>query len=403
MDFAFDAATQQLATQVRAFIDAEVIPREPLATHPDGLPPEQWTALQNSAKTAGIWAPQLPRELGGLDLTLLQCVPVFEAAGRSLLGPRAINCAAPDEGNMHLLHLFATTGQRERYLGPLMQGTIRSAFAMTEPAPGAGSDPTMIKTSAVLEDDTWIIEGHKWYTTGADGAAFLIVMARTDADVAAADGCTLFLVEADNPGLKIVRRIEGLGVHTPGGHCEVRLTACRVPQSAVLGEVGKGFALTQHRLGPARLTHCMRWIGVAQRALEIATEHAKQRHAFGTPLAHHQSIQWMLADSEVELHAARLMVQQAAWLIESGNQARRETSMCKVFVAEAINRVIDRAIQICGSLGISDDLPLAQFYSEARAFRIYDGASEVHRMVIARGMLREAGAKTQEPKIKNRE
>lgn len=390
MDFSIDPAIHELAQRVRAFIDTEVIPREPLATHPDGWTPEVWSELRQRAKAAEIWAPQVPRELGGLGLSLLQVAPIFEAAGRSLLGPGVLNCAAPDEGNLHLLHLAATPEQRSRYLLPLADGAIRSAFAMTEPAPGAGSDPTMIRTTATRRGDEWVINGHKWYTTGADGAAFLIVMARTRPEVPAAQGCTLFLVDAETPGLEIVRRIEGLGVHTPGGHCEVRLTDCGVPQSAILGAEGQGFGLTQHRLGPARLTHCMRWIGVAQRSLEIATQRAQDRLAFGAALAQHQSIQWMLADSEIELHAARLMVQQAAWLLESGDQARRETSIAKVFVAEAINRVIDRAIQICGSLGISGDLPLESFYREARAFRIYDGASEVHRMVIARGLLKQA-------------
>jgi acyl-CoA dehydrogenase len=387
MDFSIDPQIRELAQRVRVFIDSEVIPREPLATHPDGWTPE-------------LWASQLPRELGGLGLNLLQAAPIFEEAGRSLLGPSVLNCAAPDEGNLHLLHLAATPAQRDRYLLPLANGEIRSAFAMTEPAPGAGSDPTMIRTTATRSGDDWVINGDKWYTTGADGAAFLIVMTRTNMELPAAQGCTLFLVDAGTAGLEIVRRIEGLGVHTPGGHCEVRFKDCVVPQTAILGREGQGFGLTQHRLGPARLTHCMRWIGVAQRALEIATPRATERQAFGAALAQHQSIQWMLADSEIELHAARLMVQQAAWLIENGDQARRETSICKVFVAEAINRVIDRAIQICGSLGISSDLPLESFYREARAFRIYDGASEVHRMVIARGLLKQA--QSHDPRAGNR-
>ena len=396
MDFTIDPSIRELTQRVRAFIEAEVIPQEPLATHPDGWPPEIWAELRGRAKQAGLWAPQLPRELGGLGLNLLQVVPIFEAAGRSLLGPGALNCAAPDEGNMHLLNLAANQEQRVRYLLPLANGEARSAFAMTEPAPGAGSDPTMIRTSAERRGDDWVINGHKWYATGADGAAFLIVMARTKPDLPAAQGCSLFLVDAGTPGMEIARRIEGLGVHTPGGHCEVRFTNCVVSQSAILGTAGQGFALTQHRLGPARLTHCMRWIGVAQRALEIATQRAQERSAFGAPLAQHQSIQWMLADSEIDLHAARMMVQQAAWLLETGDQARRETSICKVFVSEAINRVIDRAIQVCGSLGISSDLPLESFYREARAFRIYDGASEVHRMVIARSLLK--AARNEEPR-----
>lgn len=399
MELLIDPATQALAERVRRFIDSEVIPREPLATHPDGWPPEVWAEVRAAAKAAGVWAPQLPRELGGLGLTLSQCVPVFEAAGRSLLGPGALNCAAPDEGNLHLLERYATPAQRERYLLPLAAGTIRSAFAMTEPAPGAGSDPTMIRTQATRQGQRWVINGHKWFVTGADGAAFVIVMARTNPDVPASEGCTLFLVDANHPGLQLVRRIPGLGAHLPGGHCELRLVACEVGDEAVLGPVNRGFALTQQRLGPARLTHCMRWIGAAQRALEIATARAREREAFGAPLARHQAVQWMLADSEIDLHAARLMVLHAAALLDHGAEARRETSICKVFVAEAVNRVIDRAVQICGALGIAHDLPLATMYAEARAFRIYDGASEVHRMVIARQLLRAAERQASAPHI----
>jgi alkylation response protein AidB-like acyl-CoA dehydrogenase len=290
---------------------------------------------------------------------------------------------------MHLLSHIATPEQQDRYLRPLADGSIRSCFAMTEPAPGAGSDPTMIRTRAERRGADWVINGHKWYATGAEGAGFYIVMARTDPSVPANEGCTLFLVDAGTPGLRLARRIEGLTVGTPGGHCELFFEDCIVPEQQVLGQVGKGFKLTQVRLGPARLTHCMRWTGVAQRALEIATARMRTREAFGAPLAQHEGLQWMIADSATDLHAARLMTQHAAWLITQGNEARRETAMCKVFVSEAINRVIDRALQICGSLGISDDLPLAAMYCEARAFRIYDGPSEVHRMVIARGLLKK--------------
>jgi acyl-CoA dehydrogenase len=367
----------------------EVIPLESRATHADGLPPELLAELRVKARAAGLFGPQVPVEYGGLGLDLLECCPVFEAAGRSLLGPLALNCAAPDEGNMHLLHLIANAAQKERYLQPLIEGRMRSCFAMTEPAPGAGSDPTMIQTRAEQRGDTWLINGHKWFASGADGAGFYIVMARTDPDVPAAEGCTLFLVDAGAPGLRIERRIEGLTVASPGGHCEVVFEDCVVPASQVLGVPGKGFKLTQVRLGPARLTHCMRWTGVAQRALELAAARATERNAFGARLSQHEAIQWMLADSEIELHAGRMMILHAAWLITQGQEARRETSMCKVFVSEAINRVIDRALQICGSLGVADDLPLASFYREARAFRIYDGPSEVHRMVIARGLLKQ--------------
>jgi acyl-CoA dehydrogenase len=392
MDFAPSPRAQALAERVRLFVDEHVVPLEGHPSGDDGISPEQLADLHAKARAAGVYAPQLPTELGGLGLDLLECCAVFEAAGRSLLGPVAIHCAAPDEGNMHLLHLVASAEQQARYLAPLAAGTIRSCFAMTEPAPGAGADPTMIRTRAERRGDDWVINGHKWYATGAAGAAFYIVMARTNPDVPAADGCTLFLVDADTPGLRLARRVEGLTIASPGGHCELFFEDCVVPASQVLGELGKGFKLTQLRLGPARLTHCMRWTGVAQRALELAAARALERDAFGTKLSRHEAVQWMLADSDTELHGGRLMIQQAAWLLAQGSEARRETAMCKVFVSEAVNRVIDRAIQICGSLGISGDMPLADFFREARAFRIYDGPSEVHRMVIARNLLRQLSA-----------
>ena len=390
MDFAIPDKIQDLSHRVRQFVDTEVIPLEAyLDQHEDGLTPELLNSTRAKAKQAGLWCPQLPQELGGLGLTLQEIVPIFEAAGRSLIGPLAFNCSAPDEGNMHLLHLFANAEQADHYLKPLAAGEIRSAFAMTEPAPGAGSDPTMLKTCAVRDGDHWIINGHKWFTSGADGAAFLIIMAVTNPDVPTHKGATLFLAPIETPGIEIIRRVPIMGANDLGGHCEIEFHDLRLPDSAILGEEGQGFALTQKRLGPARLTHCMRWTGIAQRALEIATQYASEREAFGGALTTHQSIQWMLADSATELHAGRLMIHHTAWLLAQGNDARQESSMCKVFVAETVNRVLDRAIQICGAKGISRDLPLSTWFEAARAFRIYDGASEVHRMVIARQVIKQ--------------
>ena len=397
MDFTLPEHITALSERVRAFVEDEVIPLEPQAKAADGLPPELLAPVRQKAKAAGLWAPQLPVEYGGQGLDLTGLCAVFEQAGRSLLGPLALNCAAPDEGNMHLLHMAATPEQKEKYLRPLAAGNLRSCFAMTEPHPGAGADPTMIQTTAALRGDAdrWVINGHKWYATGGDGAAFYIVMARTHLNVEPARGCSLFLVDAGTPGLEFVRRVPGLGVRAPGGHAELQFKDCAVPAGQMLGGEGRGFPLTQQRLGPARLTHCMRWIGIAQRAQEIAGARAKERSAFGGPLAGHQAVQWMLADSALDLHASRLMVWHAAWKIQQGDEARQETSMCKVFVAEAINRVIDRALQICGALGVSTDLPLGDFYREARLFRIYDGPSEVHRMVIARQVLKRLPARPQ--------
>jgi len=389
-DFSITPEIQELVKRVRRFVDEVVIPAEAHAFDDpvEGLPPAILADLRAQAKAAGLYAATVPTALGGLGLSITEFTPVLEAAGRSLIGPLALGCAAPDEGNLHLLGLFANDAQRERYLKPLARGDIFSAFGMTEPAPGVGSDPSMLKTSARRDGDGWVIDGHKWWTTNAGVADFMIIMARTEDS---GGGATLFLCPMDTPGIEIVRRVPHMGGPDFGGHCEIKLNGVRLSDSDILGEVGRGFALVQARLGPARMTHCMRWTGIAQRALEIAAHHANQREAFGTTLGGHQAIQWMLADSATELHAGRLMIQHCAWLLERGEQARQETSMCKVHVSETVCRVLDRAIQICGGLGISRDIPLSHWYESARAFRIYDGASEVHRMVIARQVLKQFG------------
>jgi acyl-CoA dehydrogenase len=389
MDFTISPEIVELRDRVLAFVRDKVIPQERLIAGGLDLPADALASLRDQARAAGIFAPQVPLEYGGLGLDMRGISVVFEAAGRSLIGPLALNCAAPDEGNMHLLHQIATPVQRERYLRPLAAGTQRSCFAMTEPAPGAGSDPSLLLTSAERHGDRWILNGRKWFISGADGAAFAICMARTADRIDGQRGATMFLIDADNPGFKVVRRIGGLDHMVPGGHCEVLFEDCELGEDAVLGAVGEGFRYAQLRLAPARLTHCMRWLGVAQRAIEIAGDYARRRSSFGKLLAEHQAVQWMAADSAIEMQAARLMIWHAAWLLDMGHPARQETSMAKVFVSETVDRVIDRAVQICGSLGVSDELPLADFYREARAFRIYDGASEVHRMSIARRVLRE--------------
>ncbi|HEV3447091.1 MAG TPA: acyl-CoA dehydrogenase family protein [Gemmataceae bacterium] len=391
MDFEVPEKLRDLQRRVRQFLLDEVIPVEPQESDTEGLPARLVAELQQKAKRAGLWGPQLPRDYGGLGLETLAMCLVFEEAGRSTLGPLALHCSAPDEGNMHLLLQAATPEQRRKYLEPLARGETRSCFAMTEPAPGAGSDPTLMQTRAEKQGDRWIINGRKWFTTGARGAAFAIVAAVTDPSVPAKHGVTLFLVDAGTPGYEVVRSIPTMTGEGQGGHCEVKLVNCTVPESQILGGLGNGFRLMQVRLGPARLTHCMRWLGAAARATEIATQYACQRQAFGKHLSEHQAVQWMLADSVIDMHASRLMVLEAAWKLEKGEEARQETSICKVFVAEAVGRVIDRSIQICGALGISRDLILERFYRDVRAFRIYDGPSEVHRMVIARQILKEAG------------
>jgi acyl-CoA dehydrogenase len=383
IDFDLGPELTALRERVHKFVEAEVIPREPELRHAAALEKVR-RDLQAKAKTAGLFLPTLPKALGGLGLCWREIAVVLEEAGRSLFGPQALNAAAPDEGNMHLLAQVASEAQRARHLLPLAAGETRSCFAMTEPMPGAGSDPNLLSAKALRRQGGWLLNGEKWFSTGAAGAAFFIVLARAEA------GATMFLVEKNNPGLRLERSIPTLDRVTPGGHGQIVLENCEVADDAVLGEPGKGFDYAQLRLVPARLTHCMRWLGVAVRSMEIATAYALERVSFGKTLGEHQSVQNMIADSHIEMHAARLMIWNAAWKLDRGEQPRHEASMAKVFVAETVDRVVDRAVQICGALGVSEDTPLASFYREARPFRIYDGPSEVHRASIARRMLGRA-------------
>lgn len=393
MDFSTPRHIEAIVHRVRQFVDQQVIPLETkLLRTGDDLRMDQLQELRAAAKAAGLWAPTMPSEWGGMGLPIQEIVPVFEAAGRSLLGPLAMGCAAPDEGNLHLLHNWANPEQVERYLVPLARGEAFSAFSMTEPPPGAGSDPRMIQTSARYEGGAWLINGHKWLTTNGEVADFFIIMARTDMDSHPYQGCTLFIAPRDAPGINILRDVPVMGTKDFGGHVEIIYEDLRLPGSAILGEAGQGFMLAQARLGPARLTHCMRWTGIAQRALEIAVNYASERQAFGGPLTSHQSVQWMLADSAMELKMGRLLINEAAWLLAQGEQARVETSIAKLQVSEIVCRVLDRCVQICGGRGISRDLPLSTWYEKARAFRIYDGASEVHRMVVARDVIKRHSA-----------
>ncbi len=381
MEFSLSPELIHLKERTRKFIDEIIIPAEPRVPHDVGDWRELREELQDAARAAGLFAPQIPREYGGLGLNWRECAVIFEEAGRSLLGPQALNCAAPDEGNMHMLEKIASPAQKEKFLRPLAQGKVRSCFSMTEPD-GAGADPNNLKTRAELRDGKWVINGRKWFISGAIGASYTICMARTES------GATMFLVDADNPGFRIVRQVPTLDLGWPGGHAEIEFVDCAVEQDAVLGAVGEGFEYAQVRLGPARLTHCMRWLGAARRAMEYAIGYARERESFGAPLANHQAVQFMVADSFIEMHAARLMIWHAAWLLDNGERARQETSMAKVFVAETVNRVIDRAVQICGARGIAEDWQVAALYRENRAFRIYDGPSEVHRASIARRVFR---------------
>ncbi|MFC4003725.1 acyl-CoA dehydrogenase family protein [Prauserella oleivorans] len=348
--------------------------------------------LQRAAKDAGVFAPHVAPEYGGHGLDMRGRAAVFEEAGYSLLGPLALNIAAPDEGNMHMLEAIATDEQKERYLRPLASGEIRSCFAMTEPAPGAGSDPSALTTYAEREEGGWRIEGRKWFITGAEGAGFAICMARTSGKPGEAGGATMFLVDADNPGMKTVRHIDTLDESLYGGHIELVFDNCRVPDDAVLGEVDEGFRYAQVRLGPARMTHCMRWLGIARRAQDIAVARAAEREVFGSRLGDLGMVQQMIADNEIDIAASRGLILQACWELDQGRSGSQSTAIAKTFCAEAVWRVVDRAVQICGSLGISGDVLLGRFLREVRPFRIYDGPSETHRWAIARRVMRRHDA-----------
>ena len=389
IDFAVEPELAQLRDRVRAFVADIVIPAEPRDRSEHGLDEKLRAELQEAARAAGLFAPAVAPELGGLGLDHRAQAVVFEEAGYSILGPQALNCAAPDEGNMHLLAKVGTPAQRERYLRPLAEGRIRSAFAMTEPAPGAGSDPSMLRTEAIALAGGWSITGRKWFITGAEGAAFYICMARTGSAIEGGRGATMFLVDADHQGVRVDRIVDAIDRSFPGGHAEVVFEDCRVGADSVLGAVDEGYANAQVRLAPARLTHCMRWLGVARRALDLALDRANEREAFGARLGELGMVQQMVADSVIDLQTSRLLIWHCAWALDQGRPARHESSLAKAHVAEAVHRVADRAVQICGSLGVSGEAPLARYLSELRPFRIYDGPTETHKWAIARRALRE--------------
>lgn len=379
-----DVAALETATQ--QFVRDVVLPVEDrfdgdvTAAGGDGLRRQ----LQDAARERGLLSPHAPVESGGLGLSMTQRARVFEAAGYALFGAMAINAAAPDEGNMHLLSHVATAAQREEYLAPLVNGEVRSAFAMTEPAPGAGSDPSALATAATRVPGGWRIDGRKIFITGADGASFFIIMARTRGEAGERGGGTMFLAPAGAPGLEVGRHVPTMDRSMVGGHCEVAFDGLVLPDDAVLGEVHEGFRYAQVRLGAARMTHVMRWLGAAVRAHEVAVAYAAARRGFGGHLADLGMAQQMVADNEIDLAATRALLDVACAALDTGSPAPQETSIAKVFGGEAIGRVVDRAMQLCGGLGVSADLPVARIAREVRPFRVYDGPSEVHRFAIAK-------------------
>ena len=391
MDFTLSPEIEDIRLRVRTFVEEHVLPleRDPgnFADH-ENIPHDRLEPVRAKAKAAGLWAPQTPKELGGMGLPIVAWAAVYEEAARSIFGPLAINCMAPDDGNMNLLAKVGTPAQKKWFLQPIVDGRVRSSFAMTEPHPGSGSDPGMMLTRAEKRNDRYIIRGRKWFITGADGAAHFILIARTSDDPRR--GLTAFLYHKDQPGWRIVRRIPIMGPEEHGGHCEIEYDGLEVPQENVLMQEGDGLRVTQIRLGPARLTHCMRWLGFAKRCLEIAEEYVSRREGFGIKLADRESVQIKLGDIAHQIEIGRLLTMKAAWMLDHGSRARKEVSMAKIQVADALHNAADTAIQLNGARGYSKDTILEWIYRYARSARLVDGASEVHKMVLAR-FLREQG------------
>jgi acyl-CoA dehydrogenase len=378
---------EELRERYRAFMEQHVYPNERELQSDDA---DLIQALRAKAKEEGLWAPHVPPEAGGTGQGFLAYAHLNEEIGRSTYAQLVFGCQAPDAGNAEILHLFGTEEQKERWLRPLVAGEIRSFFSMTEPEV-PGSDPTTLRTTARRDGDEWVIDGHKWFSSGADGAAFGIVMAVTDPDAEPHRRASQILVPADTPGVEIVRPIPVMG-HAGSGwstHCEVWYRDVRVPVANTLGEAGDGFRIAQKRLGPGRIHHVMRWLGQMQRAFELMCSYALEREAFGSRLADKQTVQNWIADSAAAIHACRLMTLDAARKIDEGDEARVEVSVIKFYAAQALHDVVDRAIQVHGARGLTDETPLAAMYATARAARIYDGPDEVHRMVVSRRILKE--------------
>lgn len=399
MLFKASEETAAMLNEMRRFVDDELIPLEASFLRGGFFANEdKIEALRDKVRARGWWAPQLPRELGGMGLDLVTHGRVGEVLGRSPLGHYVFGTHAPDAGNIELLHEYASDAQRETWLQPLAAGKIRSCFGMTEPD-NAGSNPVMLSTEARLDGDEWVINGRKWFTTAADGAAFCIVMAVTESGEAPQHArASMIIVPTDTPGYKLERNISIMGEEGDGfaSHAEVSFTDVRVPKANLIGERGSGFLLAQARLGPGRIHHCMRWIGIAERVFDLMCHRAATRMlSEGKPLASRQTIQNWIAESRTEIDASRLMVLNTAMRIdeEGAYAARNDISMIKFFVAGVLQRVMDRALQTHGALGMTDDTVIAWFFRHERAARIYDGPDEVHKSVVARRVLRDYGIK----------
>ena len=390
MDFTLPPEIEDYRRRVRGFVEERILPVEADRANWDeheNIAHEPLQRLRAEAKSAGLWSLQMPKERGGQGLNIAGMASCYEEMNRSIFGPVVFNSAAPDDGNMMVLNKVGTEAQKERWLQPIIDGKVRSAFAMTEPSPGGGSDPSMIATKAERRGDRWVISGRKWFITGAGEAQHFILMARTSDDKR--KGLTAFLFDRDQPGWEIVRRIPIMGPEEHGGHCELLFHELEVPDENVLMNVGDGLKLTQIRLGPARLTHCMRWTGLAKRSMEIAADYVREREGFGIRLADRESVQWMLGEVAMQIEIARLLVMKAAWKLDAGDFARKEVSMAKVHVADTLHKAVDTAIQLCGARGYSKDTVLEWIYRYARQAKLVDGASEVHKMVLSGVYLKE--------------
>jgi acyl-CoA dehydrogenase len=390
MDFTLSPEIEDLRLRTRAFVAQHVLPLDGDRANYDeheNIRLDVLGPLQQKAKAAGLWAPQSPKEFGGMALPIVAWAVMYEEAARSIFGPLAFNCMAPDDGNMNLLSKIGTLAQKEKWLRPIVEGRVRSSFAMTEPAPGGGSDPSMIRTRAQKRGDKWVITGRKWFITGAGEASHFILVARTSDEPRR--GLTAFLYHRDQPGWRIVRRIPIMGPEEHGGHCELEFDGLEVAQEDVLLGIGDGLKVTQIRLGPARLTHCMRWLGQAKRCVEIAQDYVSKREGFGIKLADRESVQIKLGQVAHQIQIGRLLTMHAAWKLDQGDRARKEVSMAKVHVADTLHNAADVAIQLNGARGYSKDTILEWIYRAARSARLVDGATEVHMMVLARFMREE--------------
>ncbi len=394
MDFSLPPEIETLRRKAGAFIEAHVLPLEADRANYDpheNIRLDVLRPLRDRAKAEGLWAPQMPQARGGLGLPMIGWAAFYEEANRSIFGPLVFNCAAPDDGNMNVLNkVLKTDAQKDKWLQPIIDGSIRSSFVMTEPHPGSGSDPGgMMLTRAERHGGKYIVHGRKWFISGADGATHFILVARTSDD--ARNGLSAFLFHSEQPGWRILRRVPTMGPEELGGTCELEFDGLEIPEENRLMEEGDGLRLTQIRLGPARLTHCMRWTGLAKRCLEIAHAYVKERKAFGSTLAERESVQIMLGEVAAEIEKGRLLTMHAAWKLDRGEKAQKEISMAKIHVAETLHRAADVGVQLCGARGYSKDTVLEWIYRYARCAKLVDGASEVHKMVLARSLAKEGG------------